>query len=123
MCKHVAALLYHIAQEVECGKNKACTSNLQKWHRPRNDLIGASCLTDVSTPKASNLDHGEKKRARRDTLDIHPVELQKTKKIADYDLAALYAKTEGKAAALLYVDVHGRNEPDLRDVVHEEVVG
>ena len=123
MCKHIAVLLYHVAEEVKKETNRACTSTLQKWHKPTKQLSRAAFVSDITTPKASKRVCPDK-RPRRDESDPRPVELRREKKLRDYDLASLYTKTNGQSAALLYVsDLHVNdvldNEPDIHNVAFD----
>jgi hypothetical protein len=127
MCKHVAALLYHVAEEVRKGSNRACTSTLQKWHKPSQQLKKAAFVSDINTPKATKR-VCPKKKARRDEYDPRPVEQRRQKQLQDFDLASLHAKSDGRPAALLYVrDLHANadhhREPDINHVVLDMEVG
>lgn len=102
MCKHVAALLYHVVDQVRQGRNQACTSLLQKWHKPAS-LKTSGFLSDVITPKASNRVCPEMK-ARRDEFDPRPVSCRTVRTLADFDLNSLDALSQGCSAVLLYAN-------------------
>ena len=125
VCKHVAALLYHVENCVSQGLNKACTSVQQKWHKPRKHLNTSAFLSDVKTPKTSNR-RPRTERSKRDILDPRPPHLRKKKSLMDFNMTALSNITNGKAAALLYAkfpvreDLSSHHDPMI--ISHEEIV-
>lgn len=111
MCKHIAALLYFVANEVSKGKNLACTSTKQVWHQPTQKKLKTSAmLSNIKTPKASNRVCPEEK-PKRHNFDPRPIHLRQKKSLADFDLDELSEISNGKAAVLLYSDNFRQNIP------------
>lgn len=122
MCKHVAALLYHTAHEVAEGRNQACTSVPQKWHKPTS-LETSAFVSNIKTPKASSrVAVKEASRSRRDDFDPRPMNIRRPGTLADFDLDRLASISKGKAAVLLYSQQFRSNvadastAPDIRSV-------
>ena len=110
MCKHVAALLYKVADCVELGMNRACTSRLQTWHQPSKTLKKSAFMEDIKTPKAKP-DMSVKVKKRRDLYDPRTAEHQRIKSLGDYNLDTLSTVTNGSAAVLLYASNFRHEQP------------
>ena len=126
MCKHVAALLYTVADSVAKGENKACTSRIQSWHQPSTKLQKTAYLVDIATPKASPsmVQPAKKLCSRRDQFDPRCSEHQRKRSLGEYNLDRLADISNGKAAALLYASMVRDEQPvsqlpDIRFPVHE----
>ena len=110
MCKHVAALLYRVADCVAEGQNRACTSRKQVWHQPALKINKAAFLSDISTPKASpSMTVNEK--ARRDQFDPRRNNQRRQRCLGDYNLDKLAEISNGKACALLYTAAFREEDP------------
>ncbi|XP_038058735.1 uncharacterized protein LOC119730016 [Patiria miniata] len=117
LCKHVAALLSFVTQQVECGSSESCTSQLQQWHRPSSSNLNqklktSAFLKDIKTPKVSS-SMCDNRKGRRDMFDPRAVVNKKVRKLCDYDLDSLADISNGKAAVLLYAAHQRHVHPTL----------
>ena len=121
-CKHVAALLYHAANQVLAPE---CTSKLQTWHQPSKSARDASkpaLLRDIQIKKVTaetNLSTSCKLKRRGD-FDPRLPNRRRKKSIHDFNLDKLAAATNGKCGLLRYnlrkPDDSLFDVPDLTDI-------
>lgn len=133
VCKHVGALLHHIASEVRKGKNKTCTSLPQTWGNPSlgaRKKYSPRKLSDIRVKKAKNraksfLCMRQQQSADRSSFDPRSLKDRTPMHFADIDWQNLALASNGNCGILLYKNPHlsfASEEPNISYVVHEEIV-
>ena len=106
-CKHVAALLHYIEQEVKHGHNKTCTSKVQYWGKKppskKRKIHKPAKISDIRT-KGANLDDDETEHLTisRSKFDPRPVP-DRTSSFTQQDWENLVKASNGNCALIGFI--------------------